>query len=104
MSLYFQLCKNFKMPPKKKFRYDESFEQFGFIVINTGGEEKPQCILCHKVLASSSLKPCKLKRHLEAHHPNSTNEGVDFFKRHGRNLENADLIVRESFLKKIQLL
>ena len=89
MSLYFQLCKNFKMPPKKKFRYDESFVQFGFIVINTGGEEKQQCVLCRKVLASSSLKPCKLKRHLETHHPNSTNKGVDFFKRHGRNLENA---------------
>ena len=99
MSLYFQLCKNFKMPPKKKFRYDESFVQFGFIVINTGGEEKPQCVLCQKVLASSSLKPCKLKRHLETHHPNSTNKGVDFFKRHGRNLENARLDSTRKFFK-----
>ena len=79
------------MPPIKIFKYNKSFVQFGFIVINTGGEEKPQCVLCHKVSASFSLKPCKLKRHLETHHPNSTNKGVDFFKCHGQNLENARL-------------
>ena len=59
------------MPPKKSFRYDESYIQLGFIVINACGEDKPQCVLCHKVLASSSLKPCNLKRHLETHHPDS---------------------------------
>ena len=87
------------MLPKKKFKYNESFVQFGFIVINTDGEEKPQCVLRHKVLASSSLKPCKLKRHLETHHPNSTNKGSDFFKRHGQNLENARLDSTGKFFK-----
>jgi len=48
------------MPPKKKFRYEESFVQFGSIVINADEEEKLQCALYHKVFASSSLKPCKL--------------------------------------------
>ena len=51
------------------------------------------------MLASSSLKPCKLKRHLETHHPNSTNKGVDFFKRRGRNLENARLDSTGKFFK-----
>ena len=87
------------MPLKNKFKYNESFVQFGFIVINTGGEEKPQCVLCHKVIASSSLKPCKLKRHLETHHPNSTNTGVDFFKRYGQNLGNARLDSTGKFFK-----
>ena len=87
------------MHPKKKFRYNESFVQFGFILINTGGEEKPQCVLCHKVLTSSLLKPWKLKRHLETHHPNSTNKGVDFFKRQGRNSENARLDSMGKYLK-----
>nr|XP_039255156.1 zinc finger BED domain-containing protein 5-like [Styela clava] len=73
------------MPPKKRLSYDESFVKFGFIVISAGGEEKPQCVLCHKVFACSSRKPCKLKRHLETHHPNSKDKGADFFKRHGQN-------------------
>ena len=88
------------MPPIKKFKYDESFVQFGFVVINTGEDEKPHCVLRHKVLASSSLKPCKLKRHLETHNPNSTNKGVDFFKRQGRNLENDRLDSTGKFVKK----
>ena len=77
------------MPSKKKFRYDESYIQLGFVVTNRCGEDKPQGVLCHKVLASSSLKPCKLKRHLETHHPNSKNKVTDFFKRHGQSLENC---------------
>ena len=36
-------------------------------MINSG-EEKPQCVLCCKVLASSALKASKLKKHLVAHH------------------------------------
>ena len=69
------------MPPKKKFRYDKLYIQLGFIVINTCGENKPHYLLCHKVLASTSLKPCKLNRHLETHYPDLKDKGTKEFKR-----------------------
>ena len=67
--------------PRKKLRYNDSYVQFGFTLTNSGEEEKPQCILCSKVLASSALKPSKLKRYLVTHHPDFQNKDEDFFKR-----------------------
>ena len=77
--------------PRKKLRYNDSYVQFGFTVINSGGEEKPQCVLCCIVLASSALKPIKPERHLITHHPDFQNKDADFFKR------LADSLVRSRF-------
>ena len=89
------------MPPKRKFRYDKSYIRLGFIVINTCREDKLQCVLCHKVLASTSRKPCKLKRHLETHHPDSKDKGTDFFKRNGKSFENSRLDSTGKFFKEM---
>ena len=62
------------MLPKKKIRYDNSYLKFDFTVMKSVGEKKLQCILCCTMLASTSLKPSKLKRHLEKHQPNSLNK------------------------------
>ena len=75
----------------KKLRNNDSYVQFGFTVINSGGEEKPQCVLCCIVLASSALKPSKLERHLVTHHLDFQNKNADFFKR------QADSLVRSRF-------
>ncbi|CAI9723041.1 finger BED domain-containing 5-like [Octopus vulgaris] len=64
----------------KKIRYDESYLNIGFTVINSGGEEKPQCVFCSEALATTSLTPSRLKRHLETKHPSSTHKDADFFK------------------------
>ena len=42
--------------------------KFGFAVIKSN-KEKPQCVLCSTVLASTTIKLSKLKRHLEKQHP-----------------------------------
>ena len=75
---------------RKKLRYNDSYVQFGFTVINSG-EEKPQCVLCCIVLGSSALKPSKLERHLVTHHPDFQNKNANFFKR------RADSLVRSRF-------
>ena len=43
--------------------------KIGFTVIKSNREEKPQCVLCSTVLASTTIKLSKLKRHLEKQHP-----------------------------------
>ena len=51
-------------PKKKSYKYSDSYLDFGFTFILRNGEEKPQCVICSKVLASESMLPNKLKRHL----------------------------------------
>ena len=82
-------------------RYDDSYLKFGFTVIKSDGEEKLQCVLCCTVLASTSLKLSKLKRHFEKHDPNSLNKNVDFFK---HKVEICpDLINQECFGKTLRM-
>ena len=59
--------------------------------MTNSGKEKPQCVLCSKVLASSALKPSKLKRRLVTHLPDFQNKDADFFKR------RADSLVKSRF-------
>ena len=63
----------------RKRKYNEAFLQYGFTFIIQNGEERPLCLICNEILASESLKPAKLKRHLESKHCSS--EPVSYFKR-----------------------
>ena len=63
----------------KTRKYDETYLAFGFTSITVGEEERPQCVVCLKILASDSLKATKLKRHLETTHPEHKHKPVDFF-------------------------
>ncbi len=67
-------------PPaaKKLRRYDEAYLRFGFTVT---ADLRPQCVVCAEVLANDSMKPCKLKRHLETKHAGIKNKPAEYFKR-----------------------
>ncbi|XP_077295446.1 zinc finger BED domain-containing protein 5-like [Arctopsyche grandis] len=52
----------------KKRLYSSSYLSLGFTSVIIDGWEKPMCLLCSKVLASDSMRPVKLKRHLETLH------------------------------------
>ncbi|XP_063766181.1 zinc finger BED domain-containing protein 5-like [Eleginops maclovinus] len=80
---------------KKTRRYDEVYIGLGFTSTLVGGEERPQCVLCLRVLAADSLKPSKLKRHLETTHPEHKDKPADFFQ---RKLNNCR-IQQTSFVK-----
>jgi hypothetical protein len=49
---------------RKNGKYDDSLLYFGFTSTEVEGEERPQCVLCMKVLASECMLQSKLKRHL----------------------------------------
>ena len=55
----------------KKQRYNDSYSEYGFTCIINNGEERPQCVICNKVLSNDSLKPRKLKQHLHNVHDNT---------------------------------
>uniref|UniRef100_A0A8C9QX36 Zinc finger BED domain-containing protein 5-like n=1 Tax=Scleropages formosus TaxID=113540 RepID=A0A8C9QX36_SCLFO len=70
-------------PPAKKSKtrkYDERYLQFGFTVAGTDAEPLPQCVICADLLANDSVKPCKLKCHLETKHPTLKDKSLDFFR------------------------
>ena len=77
----------------KKRSYNDSFLQCGFTFITENSEHRPLCLICNKVLASESLKPGKLKRHLQTEHDSYRNRPVKFFHRLLRTWEKQ----RQSF-------
>ena len=72
-------------PPRKKHGvvrcYDDKYLAFGLIRINTGGQPKPQCVVCSQVLANEAIKPAKLLRHLQTNHSQLVNKPLTFFTR-----------------------
>ena len=65
----------------KKRKYDDSYIKWGFMkFVEKDGAERPQCVLCYKVLAEASLKLSKLKAHLVSIHPTHENDSEDMFR------------------------
>lgn len=75
----------------KKRQYDESYVQYGFTSINSNGKEKPQCVICNKVLSNDSMKSTKLKQHLENVHPRHKGKDKSFFERNMNMLKKMKL-------------
>ena len=78
------------MPPKKR-SYKEAFLNFGFTSVIENSIEKPQCVICSKVLTQESMKPSKLKQHLESRHSELVGKSVDYFRRKSELLKNCCL-------------
>ncbi|KAI2649397.1 Zinc finger BED domain-containing protein 5 [Labeo rohita] len=68
-----------KGQPKRK--YDEAYLALGFTAGVVGADERPVCVLCLKTLAADSMRPNKLRWHLETKHPKHMNKPLDFFQR-----------------------
>ena len=66
---------------KQVVAYNDDYLKLGFTSVKVNGEVRPQCVLCLKVLAHSSLKETKLCRHLEANHEKFVNKILDVFKK-----------------------
>lgn len=72
----------------KKRTYTDAFLRHGFVNLPSGGEDRPQCVVCHKVLTNESLKPSKLSAHLQKCHPSLQNEDQAYFQRRAVALKN----------------
>ncbi|XP_042213516.1 protein ZBED8-like [Homarus americanus] len=70
----------------KKRKYNDEYINYGFTSILADGIEKPQCVLCFKVLGNDSMRPSKLNHHLTIIHTQYAERDPDFFKRHERSL------------------
>ena len=64
----------------QKRKHDESFLQFGFSFKSCYGYKKPLCLICNELFATESLKPSKLKRHLDLNHASCVNKPKNILK------------------------
>ena len=69
----------------------QKYLQFGFTCLVTEGIEKPQCVICLKVLSAKSMKPFQLKRHFEKEHPTYKDRDVSFFERKADSVKKSRL-------------
>ena len=60
---------SFSNMSSKKRTYDESYMQYSFTSVIVGDVERPQCVLCKKLLSNDSMRPAKLKQYLQNVHP-----------------------------------
>ena len=75
----------------KKRKYDESYLQYGLTSIVANNEERPQCVLRKKVLINDSMRPAKLKQHLQNVHPHNKDKEKTYFERQSRALKKMRL-------------
>lgn len=80
-------------------KYDDNYLSLGFTSTIVNGDERPQCVICLQVLASDSMKPNKLKRHLDTKHKDVSTKPRDFFVRKLNSFRSA----QKSFTKTASL-
>jgi hypothetical protein len=70
-----------KSVKKRKNRKQDNYFDFGFTSTEGDGEERPQYVLCMKLLPSECMLLSKLKRHLKTTHPGVVSKSYDYFSR-----------------------
>ena len=63
-----------------RHKYSEDYIKLGFTCQEKDGMDLPQCDVCFKVLGKESLKPAKLRLHLEKCHPGLLQKDKDYFE------------------------
>ncbi len=91
---------------KRKCRkYEDSYLDFGFTSIEVNDEERPQCVICSKVLSAESMNPSKLRRHLQTTHPNMVDKPREYFSRKMKDLhQQKNVFTKQASVPKNALL
>ena len=84
-----------KKEQTRRRHYQKEFLKYGFTCQVKGNLDHPQCVICGDVLANESLKPVKLKRHLETRHPEEATKQMTFFLRKEAALQGQKTAVHE---------
>jgi len=80
-------------------KYDTKYLSFGFTYINVDGKERPQCLLCIKILAADSMKPNKLKWYLQTVHAGCVGKAPNLSTEYATSLINKHFQVNDCYIK-----
>lgn len=81
----------------KKRKYIEDYIRFGFVSLQKGDTEVPQCVICYKTLSNDGMRPSRLERHLRTTHPALADKPKAFFETKKHTLKQAKLDDSGSF-------
>ena len=73
---------------KKKRTYSEEYLNLSTF-LEEKDMQKPQCVLCMKVLSAESMKPFQLRCHFKKEHPTYKDRNISFFQRKAKSAQNA---------------
>lgn len=80
----------------KRRKFSDEYLAYGFTSTNLNGEERPQCVICYEVLSNESMKPAKLRRHLETKHQELREKSQSFFKIKASELKRSKNIINKT--------
>ena len=81
----------------KKRKYNEDYIRFGFVSLQKGDTEVPQCVICYKTLSNDEMQPSRLERHLRTTHPVLADKPKAFFETTKHTLKQVKLDNSGSF-------
>ncbi|XP_042221545.1 SCAN domain-containing protein 3-like [Homarus americanus] len=84
------------MSAKKRKCLDE-YIRFGFVSLQKGDTEVPQCVICYKTLSNDGMLPSRLERHLRTTHPALANNPKAFFETKRHSLKQVKLVGSGAF-------
>ncbi|XP_025407292.1 zinc finger BED domain-containing protein 5-like [Sipha flava] len=80
----------------KRRKFSEEYITFGFTNINVNNEERPQCVICYEILSNKSMKPAKLRRHLQTRHTDYLTKSKQFFESKAAELEQSKKLIKKT--------
>ncbi|XP_025412437.1 zinc finger BED domain-containing protein 5-like [Sipha flava] len=80
----------------KRRKFSEEYITFGFTNINVNNEERPQCVICYEILSNESMKPAKLRRHLQTRHTDYLTKSKQFFESKAAELEQSKKLIKKT--------
>lgn len=86
--LHLHLKLHFKKKKVSTRHYNENYLKCGFIKCEKPFEnDRPQCVICNNIIANESLKPSKLKKHLETQHAELIDKPLEYFQRKRKDVK-----------------
>lgn len=67
----------------------------GFTWTGPADEPRPLCVVCQDILANDSMRPAKLRRHLETKHVEVAGKPPEFFQRKLQTFQGQKKIVED---------
>lgn len=62
-------------------KYDSNYLALGFSWNEDENNPKPVCVICNEVLANESMRPNKLRRHIDTKHTDLNSQPLEFFQK-----------------------
>ena len=72
----------FLSKPGTKRKFKDEYIKYGFVMMESEGNQVPFCLICNKILSNEALVPSKLKRHLDSKHPGVGSKQIEYFESH----------------------